>query len=89
MGLITLEANLKPCPFCGGIARVTECTITSEHEEVEIACIRCGATLRRRRHQIMRRRPGPLHLNEYVPTGIYAEESAEDAWNRRTAHENA
>lgn len=39
----TKDIDLLPCPFCGNIADLKECT-TSTSPRVYIACSKCGAT---------------------------------------------
>ena len=64
--------GLKPCPFCGGDAKIVEIENDTDYQRLKIECLFCGATLERTQDfahsQIAR-----IALNE----------SAIDVWNRR------
>lgn len=66
-------SELKPCPFCGGEAKITHDTRDMITDEYRVKCLICGTILRHR-------------VTEYWVDSVFdTKEQAIEAWNRRVA----
>ena len=68
------EIELKPCPFCGGGAKISEFESDIDHQRMKIECVFCGATIDWTQDF--------AHSHSRT-TRIALNESAIDMWNRR------
>lgn len=83
-----MTPTLKPCPFCGGKARITEVKLLPEAEIMAVGCIRCQAEIKSARQPVQVQRLNICGEWEYISTGLYMEDNAVERWNRRDYHEN-
>lgn len=74
--------TLKPCPFCGGEARIVEVDCFNSVERMKIACKGCNATLEHEQlFYVYERRDNIGAVIDVVRESV--NESAVEAWNRR------
>ena len=79
--------ELKPCPFCGGNARVKRmsCEWKNAHiaDEFVVKCTECGARLPSFRSDIWTDDAGVVHIDANGAV------DAMEAWNRRASDVNS
>lgn len=74
--------TLKPCPFCGGEARIVEMESSNSVERMKISCKWCDATLDHEQlFYVHERRDYTGEVVEVIRESV--NESAIEAWNRR------
>ena len=84
--------DLKPCPFCGGEAKVIKVEITMDgiygrKENITVGCSICDATIEATRKELTYERwDGGIHA-KIIRTGEYNGMSAIEQWNRRSSDE--
>lgn len=86
-----LSNELKPCPFCGGEARILRVDIRPSKygraERVEIGCTVCDARIETNRQEFSVEQ---IYMNgerKIVPMGVLDGMGAVEQWNRRATNE--
>ena len=79
-----MQIELKPCPFCGGEARITYFEHGADYNEAHISCMICGATIKKRCYFVMVEKIDPItNQRVFVDSGARFDMDAMDLWNRR------
>lgn len=83
--------DLKPCPFCGGEARIHNVEIIRSGagmtERIEVGCTVCDAEIKSVRHEFTTEHITMNGFKMIVGTGVYDNMSAVEQWNRRASDE--
>jgi hypothetical protein len=79
----TLNIELKPCPFCGHPAAITEIELGFETERMTITCLGCGVQLNHTQEFITRDVVDPISGEFLYSTRMTFNDSGIEIWNRR------
>ena len=78
-----MQIELKPCPFCGHPAAMTEIESNYESDKVTITCLGCGVQLNHIQEFATRDVVDPISGEFLYSTRMPWNESAIEVWNRR------
>ena len=80
--------KLKPCPLCGGEARIADVSISYSSDHVNVVCSACGLTLPWHREYAIHEVFDTMGMRVAIER-VALNESAFEAWNRRAHDETA
>lgn len=79
-------SGLKPCPFCGGKAEITEIELNGVSDHTTIVCRGCGVKLEWTQDFYIHEVRDPISGELLDIVRAAHNESAIEAWNRRVGN---